>query len=236
MARKVLLCGEGPTDCGKQKFGSTEWEEGPVQPIIMKLVNGDIEFAYTTKEEVKGKKIQRRTGAKVTGHGAKSYKLCMIAEERKDIDNIICYVDADREHGSRKSKRESKKRLQEIYSQISNGFQQFSAARSHNSIPMVPLKMIESWLLADDQAFAQCFESSPANPVLPGQPELIWGDENNPSSNHPKNYLKRVLEQYNQEANRDTFKSIAEEIDIDALRERCPLSFEIFYQDIKAIC
>lgn len=37
------------------------------------------------------------------GHGAKSYKLCMIAKDRGDIDNIVCYVDADREHGSSKS-------------------------------------------------------------------------------------------------------------------------------------
>lgn len=235
MAKKILLFGEGPTDYGKPEYGLHNWEEGPVQPLIRKVVNHDIEFVYATKEEVRSKKIQRRTGAKLSGHGVKSYQLCLIALEKGDIDNIVCYVDADREHGSRKSKRESEKRLQEIHSQIKNGFQQFSDARSHNSIPMVPLKMIESWLLADDQAFAQCFERDPSNPALPGQPELIWGDENDPTSNHPKNYLKRVLEQYNQEANRDTFKSIAEEIDIDTLRARCPLSFELFYQDAQAI-
>lgn len=159
----------------------------------------------------------------------------MIAADQGDIDNIVCYVDADRKHGSGKSRLESQKRLQEVYNQISNGFQQFSQERSQNSIPMVPLKMIESWLLADDQAFTQCFGKQPTNPSLPGQPELIWGDENKPASDHPKNYLKRVLGQYNQEANKDTFKSIAEEIDIDTLRARCPLSFELFYQDAQAI-
>lgn len=235
MAKKILLCGEGPTDYGKPEYVSYGWEEGPVQPLIRKVVNHDIEFAYATKEEVKGKKIQRRTGAKVTGYGAKSYKLCMIAADQGDIDNIVCYVDADRKHGSGKSRLESQKRLQEVYNQISNGFQQFSQERSQNSIPMVPLKMIESWLLADDQAFTQCFGKQPTNPSLPGQPELIWGDENKPASDHPKNYLKRVLGQYNQEANKDTFKSIAEEIDIDTLRARCPLSFELFYQDAQAI-
>lgn len=235
MAKKVLLCGEGPTDYGNPKYGSNEWEEGPVQSIIRKSVNGDIEFAYASKEDVKGKRIQRRTGVKVIGHGAKSFKLCMIAEDRGDIDNIVCYVDADREHGSGKSELESKKRLQEVYSQISNGFQQFSDARSQSSIPMVPLKMIESWLLADEHAFAQCFGKPPANPSLPGQPELIWGNENDPTSDHPKNYLKRVLEQYNHQGNRETFKSIAEEIEIDVLRRRCPMSFDLFYRDVKAI-
>ncbi len=235
MAKRILLCGEGPTDYGNPKYGSHDWEEGPVQPIIRKSVNGDIEFAYTTKEDIKRKTIQRRTGAKVTGHGVKSYKLCIIAEECKDIDNIICYVDADREQGSGKSERESRKRLQKIYNEISNGFKQFSEARSQSSIPMVPLKMIESWLLADEQAFARCFGKTPADPVLPEQPELIWGNEKDSTSNHPKNYLGKVLEQYNQEANRETFKNIAEEIDVNTLKLRCPLSFELFYQDAKVI-
>lgn len=234
MTKKVLLYGEGPTDYGKTQYGTAEWEEGPVQPIIRKLVNGDIEFAYATKDDVKGRTIQRRTAAKVRGHGVKSYKLCMIAEERGDIDNIICYVDADREHGSSKSVRDAKKRLRDVYKEIKNGFERFPVDRSQTSIPMVPLKMIESWLLADEQAFAQ-FGEPPTHPALPGQPELIWGDENDPDSDHPKNYLKRVLDQYDQQANRDTFKSIAEKMEIEALRERCPLSFEQFYQDAKVI-
>ena len=53
MAKRILLCGEGPTDYGNPKYGSHDWEEGPVQPIIRKSVNGDIEFAYTTKEDIK---------------------------------------------------------------------------------------------------------------------------------------------------------------------------------------
>lgn len=235
MVKKILLCGEGPTDYGTPQYGSSDWEEGPVQSLIRKSVNGDIEFTYATKEDVRKKRIQPRTGAKVPGHGAKSYKLCMIAAAQGDIDNIVCYVDADRVHGSGKSRLEAQRRLQEVYDQISNGFQQFSQERSQNSIPMVPLKMIESWLLADEQAFTQCYGRQPTNPSLPVQPELIWGDENDPISDHPKNYLKRVLGQYNGQANRDTFKSIAEAINIHTLRIRCPMSFELFYQDAQAI-
>jgi hypothetical protein len=235
MAKKILLCGEGPTDYGNPQYGSHDWEEGPIQSLIRKSVNGDIEFTYATKEDVRKKRIQRRTSAKVPGHGAKAYQLCLIAADQGDIDNIVCYVDADREHGSGKSRLEAQRRLQEVYNQISNGFQQFNQERSQNSIPMVPLKMIESWLLADEQAFTQYYGRQPTNPSLPGQPELIWGDENDPTSDHPKNYLKRVLEQYNDQANRDTFKSIAEEIIIDTLRRRCSLSFELFYQDAQAI-
>lgn len=235
MAKKVLLCGEGPTDYGNPQYGSPYWEEGPAQSLIRKSINGDIEFTYATKEDVRKKRIQPRTGVKVSGHGVKSYKLCLIAVDQGDIDNIVCYVDADREHGSGKSELESQRRLQEVYDQIKNGFQQFGQERGQNSIPMVPLKMIESWLLADEQAFTRLYGRKPTNPSLPRQPELMWGDENAPNSDHPKNYLKRVLAQYNDRANRDNFKSIAEEININTMRRKCPLSFELFYHDAQAI-
>ena len=111
MAKKVLLFGEGPTDYGRQMFGSTEWEEGPVQYIIRKCVLEEIEFINATKKNVRDVKIQRRTGSKLKGHGVKAYQLCVIARELGDIDNIVCYVDADRDQGSSTSAREAKKEL-----------------------------------------------------------------------------------------------------------------------------
>lgn len=234
MTKKVLLCGEGPTDYGRQKYGSTEWEEGPVQSIIRRSVLADIEFTNATKNDVRKVRIQR-TSAKLKGHGVKAYQLCVIARQLGDIDNIVCYVDADRDQGSSKSARDAKKRVQDIYNEIQMGFEQFSAARSESSFPMIPLKMIESWLLADEIGFTACFGKPPTSPPLPRQPELIWGDENVPTSDHPKNYLKRVLEQYGERGTIEIFISIAENMRIDELRERCPLSFELFYQDVQVI-
>jgi len=234
MATKVLLCGEGPTDYGRQKYGSTEWEEGPVQSIIRKCVFEDIEFAYATKNEVRKVRIQR-TSAKLKGHGVKAYQLCVIASEIGDINNIVCYVDADRDQGSSKSAQNAKKRVDYIYNEINMGFEQFSATRSESSFPMVPLKMIESWLLSDDIAFTACFGKLPTKPPLPKQPELIWGDENDPTSDHPKNYLKRVLAQYGSQGTIEVFISIAKNMTIDILRRKCPISFELFYQDVKVI-
>ena len=232
MAKKVLLFGEGSTDYGKQKYGSTEWEEGPVQYIIRKSVDVDIEFTYASKYDLKDVKIQRQ---RVKGHGVKAFKLCIIASEQGDIDNIVCYVDADRNQGSSKSVNDAKKRVEEIYSEIKIGFEQFSLERSESSIPMIPLKMIESWLLADEIAFTTCFGKPPTEPPLPRHPELIWGDEDDPTSDHPKNYLKRVLDQYRSRGNVEIFISIAGNMRIEALRRRCPISFERFYQDIQVI-
>lgn len=236
MVKKVLLCGEGPTDYGRQKYGSTEWEEGPVQSIIRRSVQVevDIEFTCATKKDVKKVRIQR-TSAKLKGHGVKAYQLCVIASELGDIDNIVCYVDADRDPGSSKSAQDAKKRVDYIYNEINMGFAQFSATRSDSSFPMIPLKMIESWLLADEIAFTACFEKPPTNPPLPRQPELIWGDENDPTSDHPKNYLKRVLEQYGKQGTIELFICIAKNMATDILRRKCPISFEPFYQDVQVI-
>lgn len=230
------MFGEGPTDYGNRKYGTMEWEEGCLQPIIRKSVQGKgITFFCTTKEEVKNKRLQR-TGTKLKGHGVKAFKLCELAREMGNIDNIICYVDGDRETDSRKSEHEARKRVREIHDDIVNGFQQYSEERSQSSIPMVPCKMIESWLLADEKAFRRAFGNIPRAPSLPQHPELIWGTKNDPNSDHPKNYLKRVLDQYRDTSlNRDTYKTIAENTDIGALREKCPISFEQFYTDIRAI-
>lgn len=234
MAKKVLLFGEGPTDYGKQKYGSTEWEEGPVQSIIRKSVIEDIEFISATKNDVRRVRIQR-TSSKLEGHGVKAYQLCVIARELGDIDNIVCYVDADRDQGSSKSALDAKKRVRDIYNDIQMGFEQFSSERSQSSIPMIPLKMIESWLLADEIAFTKCFGKPPTRPPLPKHPELIWGDESDTTSDHPKNYLKRVLDQYSSQGTVQIFISIAESMRIDELRRKCPISFELFYQDVQVI-
>lgn len=228
--------GKGPTDYGQQRFGSTEWEEGPLQTIIRKSdPKKNLEFSYATKDEVRNVKIQRRTGVRLKGHGVKAFKLCEIARQKGNIDYIICYIDVDRDPGSRKSEHEARNRVQEIHDDIMNGFQQYSVERSQSSIPMVPCKMIESWLLSDGQAFRRAFGTSPSSPSLPRHPELIWGAKNDPNSDYPKNYLKRVLDQYhNVSPNRSTYKEIAENTDIDVLRTRCPLSFERFYTDIQA--
>ena len=235
MTKRVLLCGEGPTDYGSRRYASDEWDEGPVQPIIRKSINVEIVFDYATRDDIKKKRIQRTGGKGLKGHGYKAYALCLIARSM-NIDHIICCVDADRSTSSSNTAVNARKRFREVYAEIRNGFELFSAERSESSIPMIPLKMIESWLLADETAFATCFGHTPTNPALPTKPELIWGDENDPASKHPKKYMKRVLDQYPDTlANRETFKDIAENIDIDTLKGKCPISFDRFYQDVQVI-
>lgn len=236
MQEKVLLCGEGPTDYGTKEYGTYQWKEGPVQPIIRKTVGQQVAFEHIEKSEVRKLRIQR--GPK-SGHAVKSYKLCMIAKI-KGINKIICYVDADRKPGKRTKKSSAKQSFHRVYKEIKKGFETFNDKFSHHyqrklvGIPMVPLRMIESWLLSDETAFTKCFGKPPSNPPLPAKPELIWGEKDNPDSDYPKNLMNRVLKQYEgRESGREIFKDIAEVMQIENLRKKCPISFETFYSDIR---
>jgi hypothetical protein len=236
MQEKVLLCGEGPTDYGTKEYTTGKWQEGPVQPIVRKTAEKPILFEHVEKVEVKKLRIQR--GPK-GGQAVKSYKLCVIAGKRK-ISKIICYVDADKTSGKKSSKEAAaREAFQKVYNQVQEGFERFNENFSSDKneicgIPMVPLRMIESWLLADEEAFVKCFGNAPSRPRLPAKPELIWGKKVDPQSNHPKNIMARILKQFHgKEVNRETFREIADRINIDTLRKRCPISFETFYSDIR---
>ncbi len=68
--------------------------------------------------------------------------------------------------------------------------------------------------------------------------ELIWGDKDRPESDYPKNYLSRVLADVSEgkkDSNREVFCELAEKLDIQTVRKRCPLSFGRFYEDIQSL-
>jgi hypothetical protein len=97
-------------------------------------------------------------------------------------------------------------------------------------IPIVPKKTMESWLLSDSFAYP----STPKKPPLPEEPEEIWGAKGDSRGNHPKQYLKRVLQQFNKDDNSHSYTQIAEASDIEILRNRCPESFGRFYADMQS--
>jgi hypothetical protein len=98
---------------------------------------------------------------------------------------------------------------------------------------MVPIRMIESWLLGDEGSYEKYFGKKIHNPKLPKKPELIWGKDDDPNSDFPKCYLEKVLKQFNEESSREVFNNIAENIDIENLKKNCPISFAKFYDDFQ---
>lgn len=233
MSETVLLCGEGPTDYGKPGSSSGQWEEGPVQPLIRNSIRKEICFDYATKEDIRDLRLQRRR-QKVEGKGKIAFKLCVIAKQRK-IDRVILFSDADRDQSSKNNERNAKRRFERVYQEIREAFDFFPGRDTMELIPMVALKMMECWLLGDENAFEKCYGKKPVAPRLPKRPELIWGSKQDPESDYPKHFLRRVLAQYHKEPCRETFYDIAENADTETLRIRCAISFERFYGDIQEL-
>ncbi|HBE79951.1 MAG TPA: hypothetical protein DDW65_19550 [Firmicutes bacterium] len=234
---RVLLCGEGPTDYGQRNYESEQWVDGPVQIFIRKIYDGEIEIESIEKKSVLGLTLGRQfQGRNLSGHGGKALKLAILArEKRKDV--AACYVDADKSSGESGSDPvRCKRRFEEVYQEIQRGFEPM--AGQVKGLAVVPLKMIESWLLSDEQAFVVTFhEAIPKNSTRLTHPELIWGTESDPQSNHPKCYLRRVLSQYGYEieGNLELFCSLAENSRVEILRSKCSISFEKFYNDMQGI-
>ena len=202
----VVLCYEGVTD---------------FEPlcILMKKAADPIELSVTPKTRGELKKdiwlLKKRTGIhpRIT-----SVDRFVMAAVKYGYTHIAYHMDADHDYQARY--KDIADRLAPLQDKI-------------HGLAVVPKEMIESWLMADTQAFAALYKKAPVRPELPKAPENLWGEEKNPDSNFPKNVMKRVLKQYHAEPNRQVFADIAGFSDISTLRAQCPLSFERFYQDMQ---
>ncbi|WP_281888418.1 DUF4276 family protein [Paenibacillus sp. YYML68] len=231
MNLKIAILGEGKTDYGYYDYD--RWIEGPVQLIIRRLLcDFNIEFVPITKNDLKTIAAfqGRYKKPKFPGHGMNVNRLCtFLAVNRKDVDLIIYYTDTDKETGVSASEREAKSRFDNIYADIVTAFKSQTV---YLGIPLVPIRMIESWLLGDESAFIQAYGSLPVSPGLPKQPEFVWGDESNPNSNHPKALLKRVLAQYHKSSCIEEYNLITEGMNINTLMRKCSYSFNKFVEDL----
>jgi len=245
---KLLLQGEGPTDCGIVNYQTGTVEEGPVQIYIRKILGGGelmmklltragIEL-QTSSHKHKRPRLQPH-GHKLKGHGIRAYLLSVEAMQQK-CDGCVLYIDADKESGIDARKEHAcKKRYDEIKTDILHGFQ----AKSFRGIAAIPMKMIESWIMGDKEAFPRAFgkihppkhNKSIQKDVIescPSTPELDWGEKSDPNSNYPKNRLNRILSAYNQEPCQETFCEVAQNANIETLCATCPISFKDFHDQL----
>ncbi|WP_139691744.1 DUF4276 family protein [Sporolactobacillus terrae] len=221
---KVLIYGEGPTDIGTVDPSGT-WDKGCIVKLIERI-NSNVQLDFISpprKEEISHIPIIPIRGRKkFRGHGAIINKLVLYGRKKHfNYDLVIYYGDTDKEAGAKNTRLNAKKESKEAYRQAFEAFDFFQV----NGIPVIPLRMLESWLLADPNSFAQAFRR---HIQLPNDPEYLWGDKHNPSSNYPKHVLKRVLSQLNQVPSNITFCQIVEHMDLETLKRRCPISFSPF--------
>ncbi|MDR0718522.1 MAG: DUF4276 family protein [Treponema sp.] len=116
-----------------------------------------------------------------------------------------------------------------VYNSIKRDFQNI-VSTGMKYLPVVPKKTMESWLLSDNSAYP----SIPKNPPLPEKPEELWSVRGDSQSNHPKQYFKRVLKQFNRDDTSNSYTQIAEASNIEVIRNRCPESFGQFYADMQS--
>jgi hypothetical protein len=186
-----------------------------VIPALMKEVSKkpDLEIQWIKRETLKGMKTHRKSGVMISGH-YKMIKALATFSFKENCKCIAYHQDADGKYT-------------DVYKKLDSEFNHLR--EKFRCLAIVPKETIESWLLADENAYPEI----PKNPALPEKPEELWGDSRDPNSNHPKRYLSRVLKQFHLENNRDTYAQIAENSDVEIIKRRCCNSFGQFCDDMQ---
>jgi hypothetical protein len=215
---RILLCSEGPTDQGSIIYVDGEYitPDGVMQVLIKNTAGrNDIDFIVKTRKEVRAVSAKKKYIGK---REMTSIRLALLA--KTNGCNHIAYHRDEDNNG-----------LQEMYQQV-QGYFEDAKRKGINCIAIVPMHMTESWLLADINAFP----AEPANPELPPKPEKTWGNKG--TDTHPKKYLERVLAQfpqYKKQVLSEVYAEIADNSNIEILRQRCPESFgKYFYSDMQS--
>lgn len=225
----IAITGEGPTDYGTREFGG-KWLWGPVGVYISKIsgqVGKNINLVPVERKEVEARHLLRSLHG-LTGKAVPARKFYTIAKER-NIDSGIYYCDADKSTGSRNTeldaKRDWKQRYDEVTLGLNNDLDHF--------IPMIPLRMIENWILADRDALETI--GGELGYYFSKKTEMLWGNEDDPKSDYPKWVLSRVCEKMKKKpkvTGRELYVMIADNQQIAELVEKCMVSFAQFYNDL----
>ena len=220
ICKTIAVTGEGPTDYGTKEFGG-EWHWGPVGVYlsqISEMMNKWVKLVPIERKDVEKFHLGRSrfyVKAKASGY---SYG--------------IYYSDTDKKAGTRNTKLDAERSWQEKYNEVAEGLNY----DLQHFIPMIPLRMIESWILADKSALEEVGDSLGYYPAR--EPEMLWGDEHNPDSNYPKCVLTRVINKMKKKpkiSGVSLYVEIAEHQNVDILVERCPISFKKFYEDYTGV-
>lgn len=236
---KLFLVGEGKTDCGLP--GPDGWLEGPVQCYIRRIrADAALEIITVHKaffRDMRGAKRQRRSLKGLRGHSVKAFLIAQTAAEH-GCDAAAMYLDADRpDSGRPKDPRACQQRYDALKQEVLEGLCRGASRKPPAITPVaiIPVKMIECWLLGDAAAFRECYGKIPSAERYFRDPELLWGDENDPQSDFPKNKLRRALQECGQDSCRETFAALADAASPETLCVTCPISFRDFYEQVKAL-
>jgi len=169
-------------------------------------------------------------GPKLPGHADRAASALAIAAA-DDRDLLVYVKDVEREPGAKRSDHERKRKMASLHTEIEAGFARVADADHVRRAQGTPCRMIEAWALGDANALPKSADKRERSEPVPAQPELLWGAEQDPSSNHPKCVLQRVL---GREASAAIFEEIATEADMRVVSKTCPESFKPFAAELNA--
>lgn len=238
---EIAVTGEGKTDYGcfvyDKKKCANKWQWGPIAIYIKKIAeerNVDISLVPIERETIKKYSLGRNVKSG-KGHEIPAKKFAYLMRDN-DLEYGVFYCDTDKNTDSRNDKHNAEKENQAVHDEVQKGLIEAGV----NAVPMVALRMIESWIMGDKNAIEKALDIKIKPNLYPSDPELLWGDEHDPSSDYPKNYLNRMIRKSDKkyvdfEGSREIFCEIAEETNIETLRKNCEISFDRFYQEFSEL-
>lgn len=230
----IGITGEGPDDYGKMNYDGN-LVKGAAEGFAEKIADEDeikIEWIFIDRRNVERTKLGSRT---LRGLKGKAINAARFRKQASIMacDTLIYYCDADRDAGTKNSSRhQAEERYDEIYHEVSQGL---GDKYPQTAIPMIPLRIIENWLLGDRDNLSSIFEVN--SKKLPENTELLWGDKRNPKSSYPKRVLERIRATGNPRKCDTTDYEIAYLADVESMKKSCPYSYgKHFYEDFKYLC
>lgn len=222
---KVLLCGEGSHDIGVSAAWDPQRRDyvelfGWLQPIVISALGEAPSFEVRRRIELQLLSKDPNRRSLPGGHGAKAY-LAKRAAVTEGFDLLVFMVDADSPTIGD---------WRRIVTEVEAGFALIDD--DVRCVACVPMSASESWLLADPAAWVAVTGYTGAG--LPARPERIWGERDDPNANHPHRYFARICHAAGVDDGREIRMLIADAIDLQSARARCPRSMEPFLTALAA--
>jgi hypothetical protein len=143
---------------------------------------------------------------------------------------LVLSFDTDKTSGTPAKRIERQRRLRELRKSAEDGFEHARAgdteAEEIHTVIAIPCRMIETWALGDREALAALLGVQAAE-LDYGEPEGLWGDEDDSTSSHPKCVWRRVT------GERVEFAEIGAAVAPTTLGKTCPDSFQPFAEDVE---
>jgi hypothetical protein len=212
--RRILILGEGATEL---RAPGERWT-GCARVLLRRLLGDPPDDLLSFEEHVLSR-LRRDTDlvddeVHVRGEDEQARLARKLAA--RDADALILVRDDD--HKDRRAA-------------IERGFLQ-AHAQGH-SVPAVlalAIECIEAWALADPDPWLRVYGRVPS---LPAEPEALWGNWRDRTSNHPKAVLRRCFEEIDREPAGNAVARLLEHASLDRLAARCPHGFGRFVADLR---